>query len=1295
MKNKLLIIVFLSFFLFPIISASVEDEVQRITHYAEEYETGNIDYIRLQLYLSSVRQNLNEILGVIDRDEGGLLNEEQIRKALGGPIEDTNWVWVEGQEREKRLEKSIPVWNKIIFDGKKIQIRLDAHPSLFSKKLSGIERRIREFEERGESLEEIEELKKELNERSSSDGALVYRLNFNIEFKRPQDQLNIQEKISQIKQLAQEFNSDQSNENAETLAKESVNAERAFESYIRQGQDQCVDIMNSVFGSENQRGTEKLIAKEIVFYSGENFDAVARLEMCDDCEWSSIGLNFWIESRGFNMQEEQGGFDFSSEEYKNLAFGDFESKIKEAIEEYKNALEEKDFKQANRINQKIWALSDAWNQKSNDVWREIEPIFEAKRQAMNQEQQNEYYSNYGWVKDEQEKRKMVRELAGQNYEKRKAFYNDLLSSYELKKEFYYEQVSFEKRLVEEFKEFGEEICNNNLDDNKNEQIDCAESQCGGKFCGKETIEITEGNETRTETVDLYCIAGACQRKEEVKEMNVSICGNNICEEGEAEIINFSQNGACPLDCTACPEYPSLECAGRVIFSGQDERGCSLAPVCVEEETITCNTNDDCKDPLCGDATCVEGVCQTSTLTECRESECVEGQEKIEHCNSRESIITEVCISGVWSETNVECESGEILETEEIIQEVVVDVECVVKSDCGNEDDVCSNGRCVTLPKTIEVEEEFEEILEETQEIEEQEEVGEETGESQERETESEITGGFIFNFFRSIGKTTGAIITGLTSEEGTQESSSDTSGEAQQPQNEPPQEQPTEEGQEPRQEDFENDQLEREERERDERDRDNEQRRENECNERCERECYDFEIRPCVEKCIFNDCGRNFECNVDEVTKSCENSCKAEKDINACENECNDKCMKGENTWKEPEREEHKQEKGVFTVGGSCRTAKAKTEGFIWFGGWGDPFQRIQPLKTKYYSGGGDWCKWDLENLLKQRREFEKGFNQKFVEWFFNNYLANSAGDWESHISGIFELYWKDVEISREMVNRMKCLNKNELPEHTLIGPLIYESDFGSIEFWEEITMGKIDKEGEPVPLITPYMKIWILPSKEVIKFEMKNAMKEHRFPGPQDEENSQNGPSEEEKEFIRQDKDFMNKIIKLSDKYGGSFDGSIQVIDDENGEVIFNAYVQLNEEDIIKITPMLPEETPERDATMKIDFEKIYDIIDIEEKEMQSTRVESPPWAPRKVEVKQKVKEVVSGIKMYFKMRSLISSSEIAPSSAEKDVESLFNEIMKMMMSGPDDGPKEEEPSEEEISAWESKEKLTGNVIG
>ena len=182
------------------------------------------------------------------------------------------------------------------------------------------------------------------------------------------------------------------------------------------------------------------------------------------------------------------------------------------------------------------------------------------------------------------------------------------------------------------------------------------------------------------------------------------------------------------------------------------------------------------------------------------------------------------------------------------------------------------------------------------------------------------------------------------------------------------------------------------------------------------------------------------DCNIDEERKGCEDNCKIENDIGSCETDCSGKCMEGGDWWKEYEeereeqREEHKEEKGVFNVGGGCRTSQGETKEHIWFGGWGDPFSEIEELKHKYYSGGhADWCKKDLENLIRERRELEKGLNQEFVAWFFEEYLVNSAGDWEKHVSGIFELYWKDVDTSRRMVEMMNCVGIRELPSYNLI----------------------------------------------------------------------------------------------------------------------------------------------------------------------------------------------------------------------------------------------------------------------
>jgi len=102
----------------PVVLAdSVEDEIQKLTHYAEDYETGNIDYVQLLLYLGSTREKLNEILGATGKHEGGLLKQEQIEQVFGEPDEETKWVWVEKEQREKKLDSAVPIWKRVVFDG--------------------------------------------------------------------------------------------------------------------------------------------------------------------------------------------------------------------------------------------------------------------------------------------------------------------------------------------------------------------------------------------------------------------------------------------------------------------------------------------------------------------------------------------------------------------------------------------------------------------------------------------------------------------------------------------------------------------------------------------------------------------------------------------------------------------------------------------------------------------------------------------------------------------------------------------------------------------------------------------------------------------------------------------------------------------------------------------------------------------------------------------------------------------------------------------------------------------------
>lgn len=229
----------------------------------------------------------------------------------------------------------------------------------------------------------------------------------------------------------------------------------------------------------------------------------------------------------------------------------------------------------------------------------------------------------------------------------------------------------------------------------------------------------------------------------------------------------------------------------------------------------------------------------------------------------------------------------------------------------------------------------------------------------------------------------------------------------------------------------------------------------------------------------------------------CQSECGSEKkeEINSCVIDCVPRCEGGEDIWDYFEEEdEHPEEKGVFRVGGICREVEGEKRSnrdsgaFIFFDGWGVPFDLIHEIKNRYYSVEGDWCKDDLENLIKQRIEFEKGFNEEFAEWFFGNYLANSAEDWEGHLSGIYEIYWNNVDNQMQTAERMKCLGKKDITE--FFQPNIISFETEEMKYWEELKEVNIRGIGK-VKVISPYMELRFFPPDKFIENEMKKSNEE------------------------------------------------------------------------------------------------------------------------------------------------------------------------------------------------------------
>ena len=178
------------------------------------------------------------------------------------------------------------------------------------------------------------------------------------------------------------------------------------------------------------------------------------------------------------------------------------------------------------------------------------------------------------------------------------------------------------------------------------------------------------------------MAGTCQAKEDETEVVGPVCGNKICETGEESLCD---------DCRTCPVYPPIECDGNLIFSGEDANSCPLEPIRTSERT-SCTTSSDCTAPLCGGVECVAGECKTTALEECKQTQCIDGEEKIIDCSSGDKIIYEVCSNGVWEKTNKECLFSEPANPDNnqeagasepaiTISDIKV---CTTKKDCGGD-----------------------------------------------------------------------------------------------------------------------------------------------------------------------------------------------------------------------------------------------------------------------------------------------------------------------------------------------------------------------------------------------------------------------------------------------------------------------------------------------------------------------------------------------------------------------------------------------------------------------------------
>ncbi len=449
--------------------------------------------------------------------------------------------------------------------------------------------------------------------------------------------------------------------------------------------------------------------------------------------------------------------------------------------------------------------------------------------------------------------------------------------------------------------------------------------------------------------------------------------------------------------------------------------------------------------------------------------------------------------------------------------------------------------------------------------------------------------------------------------------------------------------------------------------------------------CWDEFCRGSCNTCRYE--AGEFECNenqhFDSEDSSCwcdegwfecdgdwENGCESFGECGGCESKADcaeDRCAPWGNVIQQfdcVKGEEWVHDKGAVRFQGSCRTFPTKRmEGWVHFDMWGDPFEELHPIREEIeMEMGEEWCEWQLENKIKERIEIQNSLTEEFLTWFFEEYVPSSPSEWEKHIGGIFDSYWRIVDNSMKTSELLLCSGEDKLPEEYEPIEVSYDTEFGSVRVWEAETT--TDFFGKRARIISPYMQIWILPTKEFIKKEFQAGMKGGYMPGPEGKQKPEIPPSEQEK--MRRDPKFMGIINSISEKYGGEAKIIFNIVDGE--ELVFNALITINDEVLIKMEPM---ETYEGDYDAKITFEFdfFYDMILTSEREMKGGHVEYPPWESRPA-FGDMFKGMVDGMRMWFMIQGGIASGQIRAEPGDALQDGLM--LMQFMFErGPPDEKK------------------------
>lgn len=1304
---------------FPLASAvSVDEQISQVVSYAEQYEIGQMEYLELLVQVSLVRDEINELLGSFSWDEYAPpgITPEAAEQYFGIPTGYTKHAWDVVVNEETRLDEQVPWFERIVLDGKRVQVIFHAWPHIYSQ---------------------------------DGEETLYYWTDFEVRFKKEVD-VDFTGAVDQIRDAGTAYFEGAGG--AEEVSLLMVQTERRFWDYVEQNKENCESVMGGLFPSDALVEDQEYTRSLVTLYDGENLmvTLVASFPECDtECNWPWISLWFEPEVFGDIQWGDSGGsYDtVDREQYNEYTIEQLEDELRAVINDASGLMErvdqgEVDWGQVTSLDQKMNVINEMLNERYYHPAVDQKAAYEERRTRV-----EDIISEFGDVSSEvvQEKRYEQR-LVVNAVEQQDAW---CMSTTEERCDSKTDACIGGACV---YALGGDEDCENGVDDDGDTVVDCGDPDCAvscgryctsacngpcwdchgecqdtcnqcwncdwetnGEACGAlcessgcnqcidgcnsqsfcaECVACEEGlygikdcsNEcdpcgecqslyTTPEEADANCavtcepctaclapdVASACYETCDVitdgsllRDSCYRLCDDNVLFSCNGVLQNtpcldttyICDGSAQPLPCTiyTCPtEYGeqkqtvpcgSEECGVNQAFDGYtcsclegyydcngegsctDTQPCGLGEVCTDsmdnddDQLVDCQDLAACDGQPCGEgAFCFDGWCapQEEIVT------CPEGDVFIDGvcrqpCGVQEDCsVEETCAYGYCSfkqpctapedcPTDHDCLNGFC--EERVVEEDLISTgeSCALATDCSGQRDICSEGVCKEIPleaydeliseglifeplpevfvgeeEPLIEEELIEEFYEEIEEGDEEEDGGEEV---------IETLTGFITRVF-STEKAMGYAIS-----DGGCASNTDCSAN---------QECDTFSG--------------------------------NcycgygyfDCNYDLGDGCESTDVT-CGGTREIPECGENQEfdavggyCKCVDGYFDCDGlwwACESKKECDSCTGaescasaSCapydqsvvlNFGCFNG-STWTE--------EKGVLSFSGGCTSyPTGKVDPWVHFNAWGEPFEELNSYRSAAEETlGQDWCDDEYNNALRHRTEIERSLQDPaFVERFFSRLLEEDPDQWQKEVEAIYTMYWSIVDNTRRLAESSECLDV-PFPELTPI-TVSYDSEGGGIELWEESSyVNEFSRD-----ILTPYMKLWVFPPKEMIKEEFQRAAEEERFPGPEGE----GGPTVEDLEAIRTDPDGMAFIRELVAEYDDkSLDTKI-VIDDD-GEQLFIIDYSISEENLIQVIPVTTyDKIP--DVTVTIDFDFMYNFIKATETD---PRTESPEWVDQSFE--------------------------------------------------------------------------------